>query len=158
MRTMAQHPIDDLNHLIEINKDAEAGFYNAAKNVKNTELETLFAGYAQQHAKFAGELQGEIKRLGSSYAESGTLGGAAHRGWMDLKSALSGHSAAAMLSSCESGEESAEIAYADAADANPTGQTHTLLEKHLQQIKEFRTRLARLIGETKDGVEFQDNK
>lgn len=155
---MAHNTIDQLNVLVHINKDAEAGFRTAAQNVKNSELETLLTGYAKQHAKFASELQGEIKHLGGDTSDSGTFGGTLHRGWMDLKSAVSGHSAAAMLTSCESGEESAESAYLDAVDANPTGRTHVLIDKHLGQIKAFRTRLGRLVGETKDGIEFQENE
>jgi hypothetical protein len=53
---------------------------------------------------------------------------------MDVKSALTGHSAGSMLTACETGEQSAEAAYAEAADANPTGQTHTLIEKHRQRL------------------------
>ncbi len=155
---MAHNTIDELNHLVRVNRDAEAGFGAAAENVKNSELETLFTGYAKQHAKFAAELQEEVEHLGGNSSDAGTLGGALHRGWMDLKSAVSGHSAAAMLKSCESGEESAESAYLDAAGSHPTGQTHALIDKHLEQIKAFRTRLARLVGETKDGVEFQKNE
>jgi len=150
--------IDQLNRLIDINKDAEAGFHSASESIKNSELETLFSGYARQHAKFAAEIQVEVERLGGSFSDSGTVGGALHRGWMDLKSALSGHSAAAILRSCENGEESAEIAYTDVADTHPTGQTLTLISKHRQQIKEFLTRLARLVAETKDGVDFQKNE
>jgi uncharacterized protein (TIGR02284 family) len=150
--------IPGLNHLVEINKDAEDGLINAAQNVRNSELETLFAGYAKQHAKFAAELRQEIERLGGRPTESGAVGGALHRGWMDLKSALSGHSAAAILASCETGEQSAVAAYTEAADANPTGQAGALIKKHLQQIQGFQTRLCRLVGETKDGVEFPRTK
>ncbi len=147
-----------LNHLVEINKDAEAGFVTAAENVKNSELESQFAGYAKQHAKFAEELQREVDRLGGNPPETGTMQGAIHRGWMDLKSALTGHSAAAMLSACENGEQSAEAAYADAEDLISTGQTYTLLQKQKQQIVAFRARLCRLVGETKNGVEFPKNE
>lgn len=150
--------IDQLNHLVHINKDAEAGFHAAAGNVKNSEIETLFEGYAKQHAKFIAELQGEIGRLGGNPSDSGTLGGALHRGWMDLKSTLTGHSAGSMLTACETGEQSAEAAYAEAADANPAGQTHTLVEKHRDQIRSFRSRLSKLVGEMKDGLEFQNNE
>jgi uncharacterized protein (TIGR02284 family) len=150
--------IDQLNQLVRINKEAEAGLLTAAENVKNSELETLFSGHAKQHAKFVSELQEEIRRLDGDPSDSETFGGAVHRGWMGLKSTLSGHSAASLLASCESGEQSAEVAYSDAAKAEPRGQTHTLIDKHWQQIKAFRTRLARLVGETKDGVDFQDNE
>jgi hypothetical protein len=50
---------------------------------------------------------------------------------------------------CETGEQSAEAAYAEAAEANPTGQTHTLIEKHRQQISGFCPRLSKLVGESK---------
>jgi uncharacterized protein (TIGR02284 family) len=150
--------IDQLNQLVHINRDAEAGFLAAAENVKNSELETLFSGYARQHGKFLVELQQEITRLDGSFSESGTFGGALHRGWMDLKSTLSGRSAASLLKSCENGERSAEVAYSEAAKLESRGQTHTLIEKHWEQIKGFLTRLARLVGETKDGLDFQDNK
>jgi uncharacterized protein (TIGR02284 family) len=150
--------LDHLNNLVEINKDAEAGFLNAAKNIKNSELETQLGDYAKQHAKFGAELQAEITRLGGSATNDGTAGGALHRGWMDLKAALTGHSAGAILSSCESGEDSALAAY-DSAEADlSTGQTFSLLQKQREQITAFRTRLNRLIGEIKDGVEFPQNE
>lgn len=150
--------IDYLHRLVSVNKDAEAALRTAAENVKNSELESLFIGYAKQHAKFLAELQTEIERLGGKASDSGTIGGAIQRGWMDLKSAVSGGSAAAMLSSCENGENSAEVAYSDAERAHPTGQTRKLIEKHHEQIIGFHTRLARLVGETKDGVEFRKNE
>ena len=149
--------IDQLNLLIQINKDCEAAFLTASKNINNTELETMFDGYARQHAKFASEIQSEVERLGGRFSESGSVGGAVQRGWMDLKSAISGHSARAILGSCKGGEESAQHAYDDAVDDNPSGQTHLLLARHQQQVKEIRTRIARLFEETKDGVEFQEN-
>jgi uncharacterized protein (TIGR02284 family) len=155
------HPddtIEQLNELIRLNRDAEAGFLNAAENVRNSELDTLFHGYARQHAKFAADLGEEVERLGGDVSDSGTAGGALHRGWMDLKAVLSGHSAAAILASCASGEESADAAYARATDVIRSGQTHTLLERQHRQVQEICTRLSRLVGETEKGVEFQNNE
>ena len=147
-----------LDNLAAVNKDAEAGFLHAASNVRNTETESLFNGYAKQHGKFATEIEAEVERLGWSPSDSRTLGGSIHRGWMDLKAALTGHSVRAMLTSCQSGEQSAESAYLDAVNDIKSGQTHTLIEKHLQQINEIRTHLASLVGEVKDGVEFPTNE
>ena len=150
--------LDHLNHLIEINKDAEAGFLNAAENLKNSELETTVAGYAKQHAKFAAELQREVERLGEKPTDTGTAGGAVHRGWIDLKAALTGHSPKPILSACESGEDSALAAYAAAEADLSTGQTFNLLQKQREQITAFKTRLWRLINEMKDGLEFPKNE
>lgn len=150
--------IDQLNHLASVNRDAEAALRTAAENAKNSQLESIFTGYAKQHAKFLAELQAEVGRLGGKATDSGTVGGAIERGWMNLKSAITGHSAGALLSSCENGERSAEVAYSDAAALNPTGQTRVLIDKHHEQIRGFQTRLARLVGKTKDGAEFQKNE
>ena len=149
--------IHQLNHLVHLNKDADAGFRTAAANVNNSEVQSLFAKYADAHAKFSTELQSEIHRLGGDPADAGTAGGAVHRGWMDVKAALTGHSVDSMLTACQVGEQSAESAYLDAIKLIPNGQTHTILQKHCEQIQAFAKRLTRLVGEMKDGVEFQKN-
>jgi uncharacterized protein (TIGR02284 family) len=156
--TPNKNVVEHLHRLVRVNKDAEAGFLNAAENVRNSELETQFTSYAKQHGKFAAELQQEAERIGEDAPDSGTVGGAVHRGWMDLKSALTGHSAASILASCEDGEQSAQAAYADAMADISAGKIYTLLEKQRQQITAFRTRLARLVDETKNGLEFKKNK
>ena len=150
--------IDHLNHLVTINKDAETGFLSASKDIKNSELATLFNGYAAQHGKFAAELQSEVARRDGDVEHAGTAGGALHRGWMDLKAALTGSSTVAILRSCEGGEEHAVVAYDDALKANPTGQTRKLIDKQVEQIRGIHKHLHRLVGETEDGVEFQKNE
>jgi uncharacterized protein (TIGR02284 family) len=150
--------VDHLNDLIAINKNAEAGFLNAARNIRNSELETQLTDYASRHGKFLTELQDEVVRLDGSPTHEGTAGGALHRGWMDLKSALTGHSAGAILASCESGEDSAMAAYDGVLADIGTGQTFSLVQKQREQITAFRTRLQRLVGEIKDGVEFPQNE
>ena len=60
----ADTKIDLLNHLMRVNRVAEAGLRSAADTVQNSELESLFNGYAKQHEKFAAELHNEIERLG----------------------------------------------------------------------------------------------
>ncbi len=150
--------VDELDHLVRINKDAEAGFEAAAESIRNSELDSLFRGYAKQHHKFAAELQEHIEHLGGKPSTRETLSGKLHRGWMDLKAAASGHSAKGSLVSCDNGEESAEIAYLDAAERYPRGQIYALIQKHQKQIVEFRVHLQRLIGEMKDGVDFQENE
>src|SRR5579875_3245433 len=150
--------LDHLNHLVTVNKDAEESFINAAKNVRNSELESQFTDYARQHARFAAELETEIERLGARAPDHGTTGGALHRGWMDLKSALTGNSAQAILSSCEGGEDSALAAYDQAEADIGTGQAFSLMQKQREQITAFKTRLRRLLDQAKDGVEFPTNE
>jgi uncharacterized protein (TIGR02284 family) len=101
----------DLVHLVAVKKNLEEGFLNAAKNIRNSELESQLIDYARQLARFADEIQQEIVKLGGNPPEHGTVSGEVRRGWVDLKSALTGNSAGAILSSCESGEDPALAAY-----------------------------------------------
>ena len=155
-----QSTTDRLNHLVHVNREAEAGLLTAARTIKNSELETLFDGIAKQHAKFLTELESEIGRQGGSTHDSASspVGEAVHRGWTDLKAAVSGNSAGSLLASCDGTEQSVEVAYTDAVDDNPTGRTHTFLSKHLHEIKELRSRLHRLLEQAKDGVEYPINE
>ncbi len=150
--------IDQLNELIQVSKDAEQGYRTAADNVKNSELETVFRGYAKQRAGFVQELEAEFKRLGGEASDSGTVSAALHRGWMDLKSALSGGDAGGMIAACESGEARAEATYARAASTDISGKGRSLVEKQWQQIKEAHTRMHRLKDEMEDGTRFQKNE
>jgi len=155
-----QNTIDQLNRLVQVNRDAQAGLLSAAKEVKNSEIETLFDGIAKQHAKFVAELEAEIEHQGGSLenASSSPVGDAVHRGWAGLKAVLSGNSAHSLLASCEDGEQSAEVSYTDAINDNPAGRIHTLTSKHLHQIQEFRSRLTRLLHITEDGAGFPRNE
>ena len=153
-----ENTISGLNQLVRTNKDAEAGLRVAADHIKNSELESLLTGYAKQHAEFARQLEAEIERLGGEVTHSGGLSETIHRGWMELKSAAAGTSIAGLLSLCESGEDSAEIAYHDVCDEIRTGQAHALIAKHHEQIKGFQKRLCRISEEVKNGLVYPENE
>ena len=147
-----------LNDLLEICRDGEEGYRTAAENIRNSELDTVFSAYAKQRATFAQELRDEIERLGGQAKKSGSVGGVLHRGWMDLKSALSGGSAGAMIAACESSEDSADGAYERLASTDISGETRALVERQWGQIKEAHTRIRRLKREIEDGADFQTNE
>ncbi len=150
--------LDMLNDLIRTCKEGEEGYRTAADDVQNSELETMFRGYAKQRANFVRELEVEVERLGGKPYESDGLGAALHRGWMNLKASLSGGDAGAIIAACESGEDSALAIYDRAARTDVTGKTRTLIDKQFQQVKEVHTRLHRLKEEIKDGTAFPTNE
>ncbi len=150
--------LDPVDRLVHVNRDCTASFRAAAEHCRNSEMETMFSRYGGQHAGFASELELELERLGGRLSEEGGLGTTLHHGWEELKAALSGNSIFSMLKACHEQEEMAEVRYADAADAKPTGRTQALLAKQREQIREMRAHLHRLIDEMKDGTEFQTNE
>lgn len=108
--------IDILNDLIEICKDGQDGFRDASENVQSHELKTLFATYSLQRSKFAGDLQQHVTRLGVEPEKSSSIASAIHRGWIDLKSAITKGGDHAILAECERGEDHAVAAYRDALE------------------------------------------
>ncbi len=109
-----------LNNLIEICKDGQDGFRDAAQNVENPELKTLFSKYSLQRSQFAGELQSVVTSLGEEPEKTSSIASAIHRGWIDLKSAFTKGGDHPILAECERGEDYAVAAYRTAlADELP---------------------------------------
>lgn len=77
-----------LNVLIRVSKDGEAGFRVASESVRNRGLKALFKSYAQQRAQFVLELQAEVERLGYSPRQKGSFLASIHRGWINIKAAM----------------------------------------------------------------------
>jgi uncharacterized protein (TIGR02284 family) len=144
--------ISTLNNLIETCKDGQNGFQTAADGVKNSELKTLFHTYAQQRAQFAGELQGEVRRLGGDPEQTGSVAATLHRGWINIKSAVTGEDENAVISECERGEDSAVSNYKDALDANLPADVRSIVERQYTQVKEAHDRIRSLEKATGAGA------
>ena len=144
--------VSTLNNLIETCKDGQNGFQTAADGVKNSELKTLFHTYSQQRAQFAGELQGEVRRLGGDPEQTGSVAATLHRGWIDIKSAVTGEDENAVISECERGEDSAVSNYKDALNANLPADVRSIVERQYTQVKEAHDRIRALERATGAGA------
>jgi uncharacterized protein (TIGR02284 family) len=110
--------ISCLNGLIETAKDGQQGFQEAADGVERSDLKSLFYEFSQQRAQFAGDLQNLVRSLGGDPENSGSIGGAIHRGWINIKSAVTGSDEQAVLNEAERGEDIAKSEYKSALDKN----------------------------------------
>src|ERR1700693_4202856 len=99
--------ISNLNSLIETCRNGELGYAEAARLVDDTRLQTILEGYSKERAGFVKALQAEVRKLGGTPSESGTLGAALHRGWMEVKAVATLGDGSAILAACETGESSA---------------------------------------------------
>jgi len=152
-----QETIVELNGLIKACKDGELGYRTAATDVRNSELETVFTEYSKQRGQFARKLQAEVERLGGDAEGSGSMTGTLLRGWMDVKSVLSNGSGAAIIATCETGEEVAVAAFAWVVNLDISGKTRSLVERQCKNIKQAQARLLRLKAEEATGARFQKN-
>ncbi|MFC4275943.1 PA2169 family four-helix-bundle protein [Achromobacter aloeverae] len=144
---MADHVVKVLNELIETSKNGEKGFAKAAEDTKNTELKALFESRSRDCASGAAELQAIVRQLGGDPATGGSVAGAMHRGWTELKSTVTGRSDTAILEECERGEDHAKEKYTDALKGDLTPEVRAVVERQYQgvlrnhdQIRELRNR------------------
>lgn len=144
MATDTDDVISTLNNLIETCKDGQNGFQTAADGVKTSELKTLFHTYAQQRAQFSGELQTEVQRLGGDPENTGSVAASLHRGWINIKSAVTGQDEGAVIAECERGEDSAVKNYKDALAGNLPENIRSIVQSQYTQVQEAHDRIRSL--------------
>ena len=139
-----------LNNLIETLKDGQEGFKQAADSVRNPALKTLFSDYSRQRSRFAAALQGEARHHGETEPEtSSSATGALHRGWINLKSAITGGDEHAILAECERGEDSAVEEYKKALDDGLSPSAQELVVSQFAEIQAAHDRIKTLRDATK---------
>ncbi|MEA3189411.1 MAG: hypothetical protein QOD99_3241 [Chthoniobacter sp.] len=137
--------ISILNDLIETVKDGQEGFRLASEDSGDAELKTLFNEFSLQRAKFAGELQQEVTRLGEADPEKkSSVAGALHRGWINLRAALSSKDAHSVLSECERGEDYAVDAYKKALESELPQNVRGIVERQSREVKAVHDRVKAL--------------
>jgi uncharacterized protein (TIGR02284 family) len=124
-----------LNGLIETLKDGEQGFRSSADKLKNATVANEFRTYAAERAGFAKELQNQVTRMGGTPETSGSASGALHRGWTNLKAALSGDEDHAILEEAERGEDSAVKNYREAMNQNFPPEVRSIISRQFTEIK-----------------------
>lgn len=127
--------ISTLNGLIETCKDGQEGFKESAESVTDSNLKTGFYEFSQQRAQFVGELQTLVRELGGDPENSGSISGAIHRGWIDLKAMVTGKDDAAILNEAERGEDVAKGYYKDASEKNLPANVLSVVNKQYQAIQ-----------------------
>lgn len=127
--------ISTLNSLIETCKDGQEGFKQAAEGVERSDLKSVFYEFSQQRSQFAGELQSLVQQLGGDPENSGSVSGAIHRGWINIKSAITGHDDGAILNEAERGEDVAKNAYKAALEQNLPANVNEVIQRQSAAVK-----------------------
>jgi uncharacterized protein (TIGR02284 family) len=136
--------ISTLNSLIETCKDGQNGFQTAAEGVERSDLKSIFYEYSQQRSQFAGELQTLVRELGGDPENTGSTSAAIHRGWINIKSIVTGKDDQAILDECERGEDVAKAAYEKATQTELPSNVSTVVQQQATQVKEAHDRVRAL--------------
>ncbi len=131
---MEKKVLSVVNELIETSKDGEKGFTKSAEEVKEPQLKSLFLNRARHCGTAARELEDKMRTLGGKVEEGGSVSGALHRGWVNVKAAVSGHDTAAILAETERGEDYAKKVYEEALEADLPADLRQLIERQYQGV------------------------
>ena len=127
--------ISTLNSLIEINRDGQKGYQEAAEKIEEPQIREFCFEQSRTRAQFVGDLQQQVRSLGGDPENTGSVAAAVHRGWIDLKSALGG-GAHAILAASETGEDYAVKEYKKALDETLPAPVRDIIERQYQSVKQ----------------------
>jgi uncharacterized protein (TIGR02284 family) len=131
---MASNLESTLNELIETSKDGENGFRKAAQDAHDPELKSLFSTCATRCADGARELQQIVRASGGDPEKTGSVAAALHRGWINVKEAVTSRDDKAILEECERGEDYAKSQYRKALEQDLPENVRTVVQRQYQGV------------------------
>ncbi|TGE28683.1 ferritin-like domain-containing protein [Hymenobacter metallicola] len=142
MATITSETARAYNDLVEINKTAAKGYQEAAEGVSSPDLKSKLSELSQQRAQFVSQLTQQAQQIGINPQDGNTLEGvvadaaaAVHRGWINIKSAITGQDDSAILGECETGDATALTAYETALKSQEIpAQARTVIEQQHSEI------------------------
>jgi uncharacterized protein (TIGR02284 family) len=128
--------ISVLNSLIETCKDGELGFKTAAEGLKRADIKAKFLEYSRQRGEMVRELQNEVRQLGGDPEKSGSMSGSLHRGWLDIKSVITGKDDHAIVAEAERGEDVAKAAFESALKETLPGTAQAVVQQQAAKVRQ----------------------
>jgi uncharacterized protein (TIGR02284 family) len=136
--------ISELNDLIETCEDGVKGFRTAADSVKSPEARTFFNDRIRLIERGEQELKDEVRRLGGDPENRGSVSGAMHRGWINIKSAITGKNDEAILTEAERGEDAAVKNYENALKKDLPPEVQRMVQRQYEGVVQNRDRVRTL--------------
>ncbi len=126
---------ETIRSVIEILIDSQEGFQTIGAELKDAALKRYFEAESLRRAEFRGELESLLHQEGvRDVKEGGTVAGAVHRTWGDLKAKLGGgdHS---LLVTAEQGEDEAKRVYSKALEKDLPLPIRQIISTQFEQIR-----------------------
>jgi len=125
--------------------DSVNGYRDAADNAEGSQFRQIFSDNASERERVAGELAGEVRRLGGTPDEDGTVLGKTHQTWLDLKAAVTGRDDKAIINEVERGEDYLKEKFEAAlADDSLTAESRQVVERAYQSVRKGHDQISQL--------------
>ena len=129
-----------LRDVVKNLQDSQKGFADIGEHLKDDTLKRYFLAESLKRASFRADLENELHRAGMhDVKESGSVSGAVHRVWGDLKAKLGGGDHT-LLETAEQGEDEAKKTYKEALEKDlplPIRQLLTEQQAHILTSHDF---------------------
>lgn len=134
MEKSKQEIYEEIEEILEKNRDAEKGFAKAADNAKSAVLKTYFKRKSNDRRDFNSKLIAEIRTAYTDFDVDGTFTGTVHRAWMDVKALFSSDNDESMLEESIRGDKAAIDEYDDVLEYSnlPVGLRTILNEQRVK--------------------------
>ncbi|GAB3892882.1 hypothetical protein GCM10028803_06310 [Larkinella knui] len=137
--------LDRLNTLLTRTRDGERGYQEAAENVKDAELKSLFLAQSRQRGEYALEIDREIRTLGGDPENSTSLAADLHRAWINIKTSFTGNDDKAVVEECKRGDGQALDDYQEILQSTSLpASTRELLLRQKERIDSAHASMSRL--------------
>ncbi len=126
---------DALKKLSGTLRDGEKGFSEAAEKADASSLKSMFTEMSSQRSQLATELEPLTRQYGETPREGGSVGAALHRGWLNVREAITGHDDYAVVAEAERGEDVAKGNYEDVLKEELPADVRQVVEAQYNKIK-----------------------
>ena len=111
METKNRTLVNQLEEILEKNRDAQKGYAKAAENAKDQNLKAYFQNKSGERGTFNQILNKELVASYDEIDNDGSFTGSLHRAWMDVKSFFTGDNDESMLEEAIRGDKAAVEEY-----------------------------------------------
>ena len=143
--TDTSHDIRTLNGLIATTIDSVDGYRSSAEAVDSARFADLFTARASERSSVAEQLRAEVRKMGGNPEDDGTLLAGAHRGFLNLKAAVTARDDQAIVSEVERGEDHIKAKFEDALkDQTLSPDCRTVVETAYGSVKSGHDEMSQL--------------
>jgi len=137
--------ISTLNTLIATTIDSITGYENSAKDIDNHRFAEIFRQRASERQQVVQNLREEVRRLGGNPEDDGSFLGKTHQRFEDLKSAITGQDAKAIINEVERGEDYLKDKFETALNSDTlSGEARSVVERCYQSVRSGHDQMSQL--------------
>lgn len=117
----SNHDVSTLNSLIATTIDSANGYREAAEDARAQRFQSVFTKRAAEREQCVSSLRDAVRRLGGEPEDDGTTAAAAHRTFLNMKSAVTEQDDRSIINEVERGEDHIKSKFEKALDDEKLG-------------------------------------